>query len=165
MRSAVLIALVLSVLALARPVSMADESRKDALVVNLVKEIKSSSPSERPALANKLSDLIWHMDRSELDMINKNTIDEIAMMLSDKSEAVVYAAASALGDIGQPAIHTVPALLTALKELEASHSRGPVRPAPSIGAEDAIVNTLIKLKVCVPPSRIAISNSCDYLLR
>ena len=164
MRSGVFVAVVLFGLTSAGPITTAEEGTKVTSVATLVKEIKSSSSSERFTLAYKLSDMLRHMDRSELDAINRNIIDEIALMLSVENEGVVFAAASALRYIGQPASHTVPALLTALKEVEASHSRGPVRPG-GMGADDAIVNTLIELKACMPPSKPVVSNSCDYLLR
>jgi hypothetical protein len=142
---------------------MAQEGGNATAVASLIEEIKSSPSSERVSLAFKLSDLLWHMDRSELDVIDRKAIDEIAFMLADKNESVVYAAALALGIIGEPASYTVPNLLTALRKVEAAHSTGPPRLG-GMGADDAIVGALIKLKACVPPSSHFDASICDYLL-
>jgi hypothetical protein len=165
MRSGVFVALiVLFKLTSAAEISIAEESSKLMAVATLINQIKSSSSSERVSLAFKLEDLLWHMDRVELDVISLDLIDEIESMLSDSNEGVIYAAASALGHIGKPASHTIPALLKALKEVEAGHSHGPVRPG-GMGADDAIVSALIKLKACVPPPKHFDTSACDYLLR
>lgn len=114
-------------------------------------------------LMRHLEGFLWRMDRSELDMIDRTTIAEIALMLHDNSEGVIYAVALALGHIGKPASHTIPALLSALREVEASHSRPPFKPG-GMDANDAIVGALIKLKACIPPPGPFDTSACDYLL-
>ena len=71
---------------------MAEEISKVTSFATLVKEIKLSSSPEQVSLAYKLEDLLWHMDRSESDVIDRDTIDEIALMLSNQDEALVMAA-------------------------------------------------------------------------
>jgi hypothetical protein len=145
MREAVFVALMLCGLAMTGQISTAVESEKATAVATLVERIKlSSSNSERVSLASELKDLLWQMDRSELDVIDRNTIDQIALMLSDNNEATIYVAAFALGHIGKPASHTVPALLAALREIEFG-SRSFYKNV-DFGSIDTIVGALIKLK-------------------
>jgi hypothetical protein len=144
--------------------AVAIEDGKAADVALLVERIRSNSVDrERSNLASQLRDLILRMDSSQLEMIDKNTVDKIALMLSDNSESVNYAAAIALGRIGKPAMHAIPALLGALREIEFG-SRTYLQGV-DYGSIDAIVDALTRLNVCVPASRRVSRSSCDYLLR
>lgn len=145
--------------------SVATEDGRATDIGSLIERVKSSAAddNERGSLAMQLSTLVVRMDRSQLDMIDKNTIDKLASLLKGDSDVVIYAAAIALGHIGEPAVYTVPSLLDALREIQFG-SRSSYRDV-DYGSIDAIVDALERLNVCKPTSRRVSRSSCDYLLR
>jgi hypothetical protein len=113
-------------------------------------------PPPRERSAQLLVGLIRRMDASAID---RPTIDEIAGFLEDSSDAVRGRMAIALGNIGEPAKHTVPALEKAFeraKEYVAEARNGAQPPAGyrnyGLGTSaDSICFALQKLEATVPP--------------
>jgi len=114
-------------------------------------------PPPRERSAQLLVALVRRMDVSTID---RATIDEIAGLLEDNSDAVRGRMAIALGTIGEPAKHTVPALEKAFaraREYVAAAQNNP--QPPSIGyrnnglgtSADSICFALAKLEASVPP--------------
>src|SRR5262249_3758752 len=160
---------------LAALTAMPDRARsapEDVVIIKrMIDQIQKASPTRRPDgaesftekqfAANTLTNFIHHMDPSEREAVDPDTIDDIAALLSNQDHYVRYEAAAALGLIGAPAKRVVPALLHALKE---ARSREP-RVSTGIGIEDVIVSELIRWNVCTPQPVILFSPACDYLLR
>lgn len=66
-------------------------------------------------MAAKVSDAVSEMNTDQKDAIDDQTIDEIAALLADKSDAVRYYAAISLGYVGHRAARALPALQAALR--------------------------------------------------
>jgi hypothetical protein len=113
-------------------------------------------PPPRERSAQLLVALIRRMDVSTID---KATIDEIAGLLEDKSDTVRGRMAIALGNIGEPAKHTAPALEKAFARAKEYIASAQNTPQPSIGyrnnglgtSADSICFALAKLEANVPP--------------
>ena len=113
-------------------------------------------PPPRERSAQLLVALIRRMDVSTID---KATIDEIAGLLEDNSDAVRGRMAIALGNIGEPAKHTVPALEKAFARAKDYVAASQNSPQPAVGyrnfglgtSADSICFALAKLEASVPP--------------
>jgi len=113
-------------------------------------------PPPRERSAQLLVALIRRMDVSTID---RATIDEIAGLLADNSDAVRGRMAIALGNIGEPAKHTVPALEKAFARAKDYVAAAQNSPQPAIGyrnfglgtSADSICFALAKLEASVPP--------------
>jgi fructose-specific component phosphotransferase system IIB-like protein len=113
-------------------------------------------PPPRERSAQLLVALIRRMDVSTID---RATIDEIAGLLEDNSDAVRGRMAIALGNIGEPAKHTVPALEKAFARAKDYVAAAQNSPQPAIGyrnfglgtSADSICFALAKLEASVPP--------------
>jgi len=113
-------------------------------------------PPPRERSAQLLVALIRRMDVSTID---RATIDEIAGLLEDNSDAVRGRMAIALGNIGEPAKHTVPALEKAFARAKDYVAASQNSPQPAVGyrnfglgtSADSICYALAKLEASVPP--------------
>jgi len=113
-------------------------------------------PPPRERSAQLLVGLIRRMD---VTMIDRPTIDEIASFLDDNSDAVRGRMAIALGNIGEPAKHTVPALERAFERAKEYIATAQNRVQPAIGyrnyglgtSADSICFALQKLEATIPP--------------
>jgi len=113
-------------------------------------------PPPRERSAQLLVALIRRMDVSTID---RATIDEIAGLLEDNSDTVRGRMAIALGNIGEPAKHTVPALEKAFARAKDYVAAAQNSPQPAIGyrnfglgtSADSICFALAKLEASVPP--------------
>ena len=113
-------------------------------------------PPPRERSAQLLVALIRRMDVSTID---RATIDEIAGLLEDNSDAVRGRMAIALGNIGEPAKHTVPALEKAFARAKDYVAASQNSPQPAVGyrnfglgtSADSICFALAKLEASVPP--------------
>ena len=113
-------------------------------------------PPPRERSAQILVAIIRRMDVSVID---KATIDEMAGLLEDNSDAVRGRMAIALGNIGAPAKHTVPALERAFVKAKEFAAAAQNNRQPTIGyrnfglgtSADSICFALAKLEASVPP--------------
>jgi len=113
-------------------------------------------PPPRERSAQLLVALIRRMDVSTID---KATVDEIAGLLEDNSDAVRGRAAIALGNIGEPAKHTVPALEKAFVRGKEYITAVQSNPQPRGGfrnfglgtSADSICFALAKLEAAMVP--------------
>jgi hypothetical protein len=87
-------------------------------------------PPPRERSAQLLAALVRRMDRSVID---RPTIDEMAGYLEDNSDAVRGRVAIALGNIGEPAKHTVPALEKAFVRAKEHIAASQNNPQPAYG--------------------------------
>jgi hypothetical protein len=125
-----------------------------ALKAQLLQLRLNPYPPPRERSAQILVAIIRRMDVSVID---KATIDEIAGLLEDNSDAVRGRMAIALGNIGAPAKHTVPALEKAFVRAR-EFAAGQNAPQPSIGyrnfglgtSADSICFALAKLEAPAP---------------
>src|SRR6185436_5181378 len=101
-----------------------------ALKTQLLQLKVNPYPPPRERSAQILVAIIRRMDVSVID---KATIDEIAGLLEDNSDAVRGRMAIALGNIGAPAKHTVPALEKAFVRAREYAAAGQNNKQPSIG--------------------------------
>jgi hypothetical protein len=109
-------------------------------------------PPPRERSAQLLVGLIRRMDVTTID---RPTIDEIAGYLEDDSDSVRGRMAIALGNIGEPAKHTVPALEKAFERAKdyAQNSPQPTVRYRNFGlgtSADSICFALQKLEATVP---------------
>ena len=126
-----------------------------ALKAQLLQLRVNPYPPPRERSAQILVAIIRRMDVSVID---KATIDEIAGLLEDNSDAVRGRMAIALGNIGAPAKHTVPALEKAFVKAKEYVAAGQNNPQPSIGyrnyglgtSADSICFALAKLEAPAP---------------
>ena len=113
-------------------------------------------PPPRERSAQLLVALIRRMDVSTID---RATIDEIAGLLEDNSDAVRGRMAIALGNIGEPAKHTVPALEKAFGRAKDYVAASQTNPQPAVRnrnfglgtSADSICFALARLEASVPP--------------
>ena len=126
-----------------------------ALKAQLLQLKVNPYPPPRERSAQILVAVVRRMDVSTID---KATIDEIAGLLEDNSDAVRGRMAIALGNIGAPAKHTVPALQKAFvraKEFMAAAQNDPQPPnnyrnyGLSTSA-DSICFALMRLEATLP---------------
>ena len=112
-------------------------------------------PPPRERSAQLVVALVRRMDVTTIDRM---TIDDIAGLLEDNSDAVRGRMAIALGNIGEPAKHTVPALEKAFaraKDYIAAAQNNP-QPAPGyrnfgLGTSaDSVCFALLKLEATLP---------------
>jgi HEAT repeat protein len=88
-------------------------------IESIIDQIKTErSSTVRTDAAEKLSALLQHRDRSDIDALEARVIDDIAGLMSDRDDSIRCWGALALGQIGAPAERAVPALERALKEIE-----------------------------------------------
>jgi len=150
---------VLLLLAFAGPPAAAqDEPRGDlATLKTLLLQLRVNPyPPPRERSAQLLVALIRRMDVTTID---RATIDQIAGLLEDKSDAVRGRMAIALGNIGEPAKHTVPALEKAFVSAKDYIAASQNSPQPAIGyrnyglgtSADSICFAMAKLEARVPP--------------
>ena len=126
-----------------------------ALKTQLLQLRVNPYPPPRERSAQILVAIIRRMDVSVID---KATIDEIAALLEDNSDAVRGRMAIALGNIGAPAKHTVPALERAFVKAKEFTAAGQRNQQPSIGyrnfglgtSADSICFALAKLEAPAP---------------
>jgi hypothetical protein len=112
-------------------------------------------PPPRERSAQLLVALVRRMDTS---LIDRASIDEIAGFLEDNSDAVRGRMAIALGNIGEPAKHTVPALEKAFARAKEYIASANTAPQPTIGyrnvglgtSADSICFALQRLEATVP---------------
>ena len=111
-------------------------------------------PPPRERSAQLLVGLVRRMDVTTID---RPTIDEIAGYLEDNSDSVRGRMAIALGNIGEPAKHTVPALEKAFEKAKLFIADAPNRPPTTsyrnygLGTSaDSICFALQKLEATVP---------------
>jgi len=111
-------------------------------------------PPPRERSAQLLVGLIRRMDVTTID---RPTIDQIAGYLEDNSDTVRGRMAIALGNIGEPAKHTVPALEKAFEKAKGFIAETQSRPQPpgyrnyGLGTSaDSICFALQKLEATVP---------------
>ena len=117
-------------------------------------------PPPRERSAQLLVGLIRRMDVTTID---RPTIDEIAGYLEDNSDTVRGRMAIALGNIGEPAKHTVPALEKAFQRAKESIAEAQNRAQPASGfrnyglgtSADSICFALQKLEATVPAGCVA----------
>lgn len=123
---------------------------------NLLLQLKMNPyPPPRERSAQLLVALVRRMDVS---LIDRATIDEIAGFLEDNSDPVRGRMAIALGNIGEPAKHTVPALEKAFVRAKEYIASARTDPQPRIGyrnvglgtSADSICFALQRLEVTVP---------------
>ena len=124
---------------------------------NLLLQLKVNPyPPPRERSAQLLVALVRRMDVTTID---RPTIDEIAGYLDDNSDAVRGRMAIALGNIGEPAKHTVPALEKAFERAKAYIVAAQNRAQPptvryrnyGLGTSaDSICFALLKLEATVP---------------
>lgn len=114
-------------------------------------------PPPRERSAQLLAALVRRMDVSAID---RATIDEIAGLLEDNSDAVRGRVAIALGNIGQPAKHTVPALEKAFVRAKEHIAASQNNPQPAYGyrnyglgtSADSICFALQRLEAATIPA-------------
>jgi hypothetical protein len=112
-------------------------------------------PPPRERSAQIIVAIVRRMDASTID---KATIDEIAGLLDDKSDTVRGRMAIALGNIGEAAKYTVPALLKAFERSKdaAAEARNNPQASPMIRnyglgtSADSICFALMKLEAFPP---------------
>jgi hypothetical protein len=112
-------------------------------------------PPPRERSAQIIVAIIRRMDVTTID---KATIDEIAGLLDDKSDTVRGRMAIALGNIGEPAKYTVPALLKAFERSKEAAANAVNNPQASpiirnygLGTSaDSICFALMKLEAFPP---------------
>src|SRR5262245_14339939 len=148
-----------ALLALAGPPAFAQGQNSSddlaALKAQLLQLRVNPYPPPRERSAQILVAIIRRMDVTVIDMA---TIDEIAGLLDDNSDAVRGRMAIALGNIGAPAKHTVPALEKAFVKAKAYVAEGQRNPQASIGyrnyglgtSADSICFALGKLEAATP---------------
>src|SRR5262245_43314477 len=122
-----------ALLALAGAPAFAQPSAPDdlaALKAQLLQLRVNPYPPPRERSAQLLVAVVRRMDVSVID---KATIDEIAGLLEDNSDAVRGRMAIALGNIGAPAKHTVPALEKAFVRAKEYVASGQRNARPAIG--------------------------------
>jgi hypothetical protein len=126
-----------------------------ALKAQLLQLRVNPFPPPRERSAQILVAIVRRMDVSTID---KATIDEIAGLLEDKSDTVRGRMAIALGNIGEPAKYTVPALLKAFERSKeaAAEARNNPQASPIIRnyglgtSADSICFALMKLEAFPP---------------
>jgi hypothetical protein len=149
-------AAVLSCLAL--PSAAQDQDANDditALKGQLLQLKVNPYPPPRERAAQILVAIVRRMDVTTID---KATIDEIAGLLDDKSDTVRGRMAIALGNIGEPAKYTVPALQKAFErakqvaaEAQSNPQASPVIRNYGLGTSaDSICFALMKLEAFPP---------------
>ena len=112
-------------------------------------------PPPRERAAQILVAIVRRMD---VTVIDQATIDEIAGLLEDNSDAVRGRMAIALGNIGPGAKHTVPALEKAFVRAKEHIATGQTSPEPRIGyrnyglgtSADSICFALMRLAAAIP---------------
>jgi HEAT repeat protein len=123
---------------------------------NLLLQLKVNPyPPPRERSAQLVVALIRRMDVTTID---RPTIDEIAGLLDDNSDAVRGRMAIALGNIGEPAKHAVPALEKAFDRAKEYIATARNSPQPAIGyrsfglgtSADSICFALMKLEAATP---------------
>jgi hypothetical protein len=126
-----------------------------ALKTQLLQLRVNPYPPPRERAAQILVAIVRRMDVSAID---KATIDEIAGLLEDKSDAVRGRMAIALGNIGPAAKHAVPALEKAFVRAKDYIAASQNSPEPSTGrnyglgtSADSICFALGKLEAAIPP--------------
>ena len=143
---------------LALPAAAQDQDTSDditALKGQLLQLKVNPYPPPRERAAQILVAIVRRMDASTID---KATIDEIAGLLEDKSDTVRGRMAIALGNIGEPAKYTVPALLKAFERSKeaAAEARNNPQASPIIRnyglgtSADSICFALMKLEAFPP---------------
>jgi hypothetical protein len=138
-----------------------------ALKTQLLQLKVNPYPPPRERSAQILSALIRRMDVSVID---KATIDEIAGLLEDNSDTVRGRMAIALGNIGAPAKHTVPALEKAFVRAKEYVAAGQSNLQPTIGfrayglgtSADSICDALAKLEAPAPTGCIQVGSVWRY---
>ena len=113
-------------------------------------------PPPRERSAQLIVALVRRMDVS---MIDRMTIDDIAGLLDDNSDAVRGRMAIALGNIGEPAKHTVPALEKAFVRGKDYLAAAQINPPPNVGyrnfgvgsSVDSVCFALLKLEAATLP--------------
>jgi hypothetical protein len=114
-------------------------------------------PPPRERSAQLLAALVRRMDRS---MIDRPTIDEMAGYLEDNSDVVRGRVAIALGNIGEAANHTVPALEKAFVRAKEHIAASQNNPQPAYGyrnygrgtSADSICFALQRLEAATIPA-------------
>lgn len=113
------------------PASAQNQDTNDdlaALKAQLLQLKVNPFPPPRERSAQILVAIVRRMDAS---MIDKATIDEIAGLLEDNSDTVRGRMAIALGNIGEPAKYTVPALLKAFEKSKEAAAEAQNNPQAS----------------------------------
>lgn len=113
-------------------------------------------PPPRERAAQLIVALVRRMDVTTID---RTTIDDIAGLLDDNSDAVRGRMAIALGNIGEPAKHTVPALEKAFVRAKEYLTAAQNNPPPPSGyrnfgvgsSADSVCFALLKLEANLPP--------------
>lgn len=103
--------------------------------------------------------LVAVVRRMDVSVIDQATIDEIAGLLEDNSDAVRGRMAIALGNIGPAAKHTAPALEKAFVRAKEYIAASQSSPQPSTGyrnyglgtSADSICFALMRLEAALPP--------------
>ena len=127
-----------------------------ALKTQLLQLRVNPYPPPRERAAQILVAVVRRMDVSVID---KATIDEIAGLLEDNSDAVRGRMAIALGNIGPAAKHAVPALEKAFVRAKEYIGASQNSPQPTTGyrnyglgtSADSICFALMRLEAAVPP--------------
>jgi hypothetical protein len=112
-------------------------------------------PPPRERSAQLIVALVRRMDVATIDRM---TIDDIAGLLEDNSDAVRGRMAIALGNIGEPAKHTVPALEKAFARAKEFIAASQNNPQPVTGyrnfglgtSADSVCFALLKLEAALP---------------
>lgn len=145
-----------ALLASGLPVAAQNQDPTDdlaALKVQLLQLRVNPYPPPRERSAQILVAIIRRMDVTAIDMA---TIDEIAGLLEDNSDTVRGRMAIALGNIGAPAKHTVPALEKAFvraKDYLAANQNNPPPGFRNFGlgtSADSICFALMRLEAMPP---------------
>jgi hypothetical protein len=143
---------------LALPAAAQDQDPSDditGLKAQLLQLKVNPYPPPRERAAQILVAIVRRMDVTTID---KATIDEIASLLDDKSDTVRGRMAIALGNIGEPAKYTVPALMKAFERSKeaAAEARNNPQASPMIRnyglgtSADSICFALMKLEAFPP---------------
>jgi hypothetical protein len=159
-RSLLFAAFLLSLAAL--PVAAQDQQEQQrndlANLKSLLLQFKVNPyPPPRERSAQLLAALVRRMDKSVID---RATIDEMAGLLEDNSDAVRGRVAIALGNIGEPAKHTVPALEKAFVRAKEYITTAQNNPQPVYGyrnyglgtSADSICFALQRLEAATIPA-------------
>ena len=139
------------------PAAAQDQQQRDleTLKGHLLQLRVNPYPPARERTAQLLVAVVRRMDTSVID---RTTIDEVAGFLDDNSDAVRGRMAVALGNIGAPARHTVPALEKAFVRAKEHIAASQTSPQPQIGyrnyglgtSADSICFALARLEASIP---------------
>jgi hypothetical protein len=139
------------------PLAAQDQQQRDleTLKGHLLQLRVNPYPPARERTAQLLVAVVRRMDAS---LIDRATIDEVAGFLEDNSDVVRGRMAVALGNLGAPAKHTIPALEKAFVRAKEYIAASQAPPQPQIGnrnyglgsSADSICFALARLDAAVP---------------